>query len=559
MFGRSTEGGVVRGAVNLPYGARTGDLNVVIRGQDGKVLADGVRASACIGRAGGGCGMGPSPDYRLTGLPLAAVPVTAVLMQLTRKGQLVEADRADFMLDPSGSTTAPVLTAVPDLPQLKTSRGSIYGQINFRGPFAPGARRAGDLDVPPRDLQRLSLELRRADGKLIRVLDRFTKTPLGYTGYEMTGLDPCENCTLSLLDPGEGKKPVSSATVTVPDVKPSLVRRDFNYARAGGPEFLSGAVLAGDIGARGLRVIVTDAASGEKLAGTDEGDQACKSGLRCPKGDTMLYRIAEVPPDRDVILTLQRKGTAVDTQRVHTAPADEITQAPLLVLPRGKGPRSIQGTTLNGGPFQPGLEPADPRKDTTLEARLLGSDQTEIARRPARLPGTARDDDGVSYYLDNLPECQGCTVELLRSDGVVEDRVAVDVRADSPSVTVADLRWGALSGGSYVEGRIVLRQGFAATSELAVQVLDANGKVLADSTRIRPGAKAAGISAVGRSRGPFSYRLGGIPRDADKVKVVVFDPENRKKRLASTTVTLAVGGADTKVPDLKVDIGGRKS
>jgi hypothetical protein len=228
------------------------------------------------------------------------------------------------------------------------------------------------------------------------------------------------------------------------------------------------------------------------------------------------------------------------------------------VLPRGKGPRSVQGTTLNAGPFPPGLEPADPRKGTILEARLLGSDQTEIARRPARLPGTASDDDGVSYFLDNLPECQGCTVELLRGDGVVEDRVAVDVRAALPSVTVTDLRWGALSGGSYVEGRIVLRQGIAATSQLAVQVLDANGKVLADSSRIRSAAKKTGSGGVGRTRGPFPYRLGGIPRDTDKVKVVVFDPENRKKTLASTTVTLAVGGADTKVPDLKVDIDARK-
>ena len=555
VFGRATEGGVVKGAVNVPYGARTRDLNVVILGADGKVLADGSRTQSCGEGSGFGCGTGPSSDYRLTGLPRDAVPVKVVLRQFTAGGKRVDADSADVVLDASGTTIAPPLTAIPDLPAgiFKSGRRTLYGQINYRAPFAPGARRAGDLDVEPKDLRRLNVELRNSNGKLIRSDERFRKTALGYTGYELGDLNPCENCTVSLI---EDRKVVSSAPVTVPAESPSLVRRDFNYAKAGKPEFLAGGVLIGDAGAKGLTVVVTDAASGEKLAGTDEGQQACASGTRCPSKETLLYRIAGVPPDRDVILTLQRKGTPVDTQRVHTAAADEITQAPLLVLPRGKGPRSIQGVVLNAGPFPPGEEARDPTTSTVLAARLVATDGTELKRGTARLVADDARIGSASYFLDNLPECMGCTLELLRPDGVVDDRAVVDVRADSPSVTVSDLRWQAISGGSYVDGQVVVRKGAIAASDLVVQVIGADGKVLADSIKVRGKSKSAS-GATGRARGPFTYRLGGIPLDASKVKVVVFE-RGRKKSLASTTVTLAVGGADTKVPDLKVDLDARK-
>ena len=547
VFGRATEGGVVRGTVNVPYGARTRDLNVVILGAGGRLLANGASGPNCSARLeGAGCGSGPSPDYRLTGLPLAAVPAKVVLMQSTTSGKRVEADSADIVLDESGTTLAPTLTAVPDLPQ-KTTKRTVFGQINYRAPFAPGARRATDLYVPREDAAHLTVELRASNGRVLSDTTGFTRTPLGYTGFQISGLQPCADCTLVLV---EGKKVVDRAPVVVPEATGSLVRRDFNYARAGKPEFVSGAVLAGDAGARGLRVVVTDAATGEKLAGTDEGQQACAGGLRCPSGETMLYRIADVPPDRDVILTLERKGTPVDTHRVHTAPANEITQAPLLVVPRGKGPRSIQGTVTNGGPFPPGDEPRDPPRGTNLVARLLGRDGSELARGPAR--AALERGEEVSYFLDKLPECMGCTVELLRADGVVEDRAVVDVRSDSPSVTVADLSWQAISGGAYVQGQIVLRQGSIPVDELAVHVVGSDGRVLADSTKVN-GAMKAGAGLKARGRKSHSYRLGGIPRDVDKVKVVVLR-RFKKKTLASTTVTLAVGGADTKVPDLKVDI-----
>jgi hypothetical protein len=48
------------------------------------------------------------------------------------------------------------------------------------------------------------------------------------------------------------------------------------------------------------------------------------------------------------------------------------------------------------------------------------------------------------------------------------------------------------------------------------------------------------------------YRLGGLSRDAGKVKVVVMDG---KRRVASTNVNIAPGAADTRVPDLRVDTG----
>ena len=548
VYGRTTQAGAVEGSVLVPFGANPRDLDVAILDSGGRVLAETSRARSC-GDDGGPCGSRSSYDYRLTGLPLAATPVRAVLKQAKEgqgRRQPVEVDSAEFTLDPSGVTTAPDLTGIADPPAAAKGR-TLYGQINFRAPFAPGARKASDLDVPNRELKDLTVELRGPDGAVRERLRKFRLTSLGYTGYQFQRLEACAECTLRLLD---GKRVVSRVQVTIPDVAPSVTRRDLNFSDAGEPEFVAGAISAGDTRARRLKVVVTDAVTGEQLASSAEGDRACSSdGTRCPTGDTMLYRLGGVPPEREVVLTLQVAGRASDSRRIRTAPEDEVTQAPTLVVPYGRGPRSLQGTVVNAGPFGPGGEPRERARRTVLTARLLDENQDEVRRAPVRPPDVA-DGTGRSntFTLDDLPACESCTLELLRADGTVDDRVPVGVRADSPSVTVADLRWQALTGGAYVQGDVVLR-GRTVPKELSVRVLTSDGKVLADSSRVGRGGD--GGEQPGKR---LAYRLGGIPRDAGRVRVVVL---TRNKRLASTTVTLAPGTADTMVPDLRVDPPGR--
>lgn len=82
----------------------------------------------------------------------------------------------EFTLDPAGTTTAPDLTAIADPPTAVRGR-TLYGQINFRDPFAPGARRASDLDVPNRELKDLTVELRGPDGGVRERLRKFRLTP----------------------------------------------------------------------------------------------------------------------------------------------------------------------------------------------------------------------------------------------------------------------------------------------------------------------------------------------------------------------------------------------
>ncbi len=78
-----------------------------------------------------------------------------------------------------------------------------------------------------------------------------------------------------------------------------------------------------------------------------------------------------------------------------------------------------------------------------------------------------------------------------------------------------------------------------------MQVRTADGKVLADSARI------AGDVARSPAVAHPLYRLGGIPRDAGTVTVVVLAG---KAKLASARVTIPVGAGDAHVPDLQIDV-----
>jgi hypothetical protein len=121
------------------------------------------------------------------------------------------------------------------------------------------------------------------------------------------------------------------------------------------------------------------------------------------------------------------------------------------------------------------------------------------------------------------------------------------VRSDSPSVSVADLGYAKMQGGAYVFGNVTLRKAASLPREVLVQVLDQTGKVLADSSTV-PVARQNIPRATS-----FAYRLGGIPRDAGPLKVVVI---MKKKKLASAAVTLAQGNADTQVQDLRIELPG---
>jgi hypothetical protein len=374
----------------------------------------------------------------------------------------------------------------------------------------------------------------------VATLREFTRTARGYTGYEFHKLPGCDGCSVVALD---GRKVIGRTAVTIPSATPSVIRRDLTYKVAGEPEFVDGTIHAGNGAVKRLSVVVADPVTGQKLASSEEGKQACtgKGESRCPDGGDLLYRLGGAPADRDVLLTLSNGGRAVDTRRVHLAPAGEVTQAPALTVPRGKGPRSLEGDVLNGGPFPPGGKPVDSSGALRFTARLLDANQSEV-RRTAIRPGSE------SFVLDDLPACADCTLELLRNGDNVDDRVPVTIRPDTPSVTLADVRWDAITGGAYVQGDLVLRRRSEA-GEIRVQVLDSAGKVLVDSTKVRGGKEKGGSSPI-RDKGTYPYRLGGIPRTAGKVKVVVLQ---RSTRIGSTSVTIAPGNADTAVPDIKVD------
>src|SRR4051812_23818526 len=134
-YGRARTGGVVTGTVLTPSSLRPTALEVVVRDGDGRLLADSARLPGCAAR--GTCPTATAYAYRLTGLPLAGVPVTAELLQSNGKRPVV-VDSAPFTLDAAGETVAPDLTAFADPPPKGPGR-VLFGQLNVVKPFAPGA------------------------------------------------------------------------------------------------------------------------------------------------------------------------------------------------------------------------------------------------------------------------------------------------------------------------------------------------------------------------------------------------------------------------------------
>ncbi|MEA2420921.1 MAG: hypothetical protein QOF55_20, partial [Thermoleophilaceae bacterium] len=135
-------GGAATGSV---FGGRPADLSVRIVAADGQVLADsGGKRGSCAAVKGTSalCSHAASYGYRLTGLPFAAVPATAVLMQSSADGRNAYAvDSAALTLDAAGETNVPDLTASSVVPDHARGR-VLYGRIEYRAPFAPGAQKA---------------------------------------------------------------------------------------------------------------------------------------------------------------------------------------------------------------------------------------------------------------------------------------------------------------------------------------------------------------------------------------------------------------------------------
>jgi Concanavalin A-like lectin/glucanases superfamily len=538
-YGLLGRGGVLTGAVLAPSGTVARQLSVEVIDAGGKTLADTSTLKYRCGSSAEACPTAPSYSYRLVGLP-ASGTVRVVLRQGAESRRSAEADAVTVALDPSGTTAAPDLAALADFPGAVSGR-TLYGQVNDTAPFAPGARNQSDLGPSAGEGRVvLEVELRDADGSVQkRQRDLTVNRATGYVGYALTGLDACNGCTVALV---KFKKTLARLPVTIPKTSPSVTRRDLDYARDGEPEYLNGTVIANDVRAKRIGVVVADAVTGKRLAASAEGDDACGSGTRCPVGGEQAYRIGSVPPNRDVVVTLVLDKRAADSRRLRTAPAGEVTQVPALIVPRGKGPRSLQVQVVNAGPYAPGRTPAEPAKPVTVTARLLSSAGTEVATASARLSKPEAGADYNALFLDALEPCAGCSLELATPDGV-EDRAPVEVRSESPSVAIASVGWRRLTGGAYVEGKIVDRSGRLKPAQLSVQVLSSSGRVLSDSAKV-PAADTR------PDRESFNYRLGGIPRDAGKVKIVVLG--DKRQRLASTTVTIAPGGADAHVPDLRL-------
>ena len=537
-YARGARGGVVEGEIVAPAGTRPGRLRIAILDASGRVLADDARAPSCATAANYGCaGIFTELSYRLIGLPLQAQPVRVVLKQTRFDGsRAVETDAAEFELDPSGVTEAPALTAVGDPPSGTAATGrSLYGQLNFRLPFGVGDRSKDELDLPGKDRE-FKMELRGPGGTREESVKDFARSGTGYTGYLFSGLDPCEGCRVVLIHRGAK---VAEEEVTIPARTPGVTRRDLNTRAAGEGEFLMGTVVRNAAEPRSLRIEARDAATGEVLGTTPRSTGRCVLASKCQRP---IYRLGKLPPDRDIVLTLLNGSNAVDSQRITTAPEGEVTQAPVLIVPWSRTKRSLHGYVRPGGSFGPGGEPRLPRTEGFV-ARLLDPSQ-RVVGETRMSPNLETALTANLFVIDNAPPCQGCTLELLEGN-VVSDRVAVDVRAGEPAVTVQDLGQAALSGGAYVQGDLVVRRPGDA-SGLHVQVLGADRRVLIDSAKVRDYDGAANRKAGEHLR----YRLGGIARDAGTVTVAVFDG---RKRLSSRNVTLAGGIADTEVPDLRVD------
>ncbi len=533
VYGRARTGGIVSGGVLAPNPIRAGSLRVILRGSAGSVLADTAKLPGCE-RGGSGCRTASRYGYRLTGLPRAAVPVVAELDQQTPKGRFVAVDTAPFTLEAAGATTAPDLTALADPPPDGKGR-VVHGQLNVVAPFAPGAHARSELDAPDRLLRDARVELHAADGALVkRITGGYRDSRAsGFTSYMMAGLDPCHGCRMQLR---RGSDLVDSVPVTVPARTPSVTRADLDF-RDGKPAFIDGVVQAGARSEPALSVAALDPLTGAVLASTPQASQCAG----CVAGAALPYRLGGAPAGRTVLLALRSRSKILDSRVVELSPEGLVTQAPVLVVPRAGSARVLQGAVYSAGPFGPGLSPADLGK-AKLTVVLRGDNGAELGRADvAQAKGASR--AGAGYALSGLPPCAECTVEL-RSGTTLEDRAAVTIRPETAAVAVADLGARAISGGAYVQGALVPRRG-ERVAGVTVQVHGPEGKLLADSAQIRGDSARPGTVAR-----PL-YRLGGIPRDAGTVTVVVLAG---RAKLASTRVTIPVGAGDAHVPDLQIDV-----
>jgi hypothetical protein len=533
-------GGAATGSV---FGGKAGDLSVRIVAADGHVLADSAgKGGGCAQVKGSSavCSRSASYGYRLTGLPLAAVPATAVLMQRSADGRNAFAvDSAPLTLDAGGETSVPDLNASSIVPDHARGR-VLYGRIEYRAPFAPGAQKASDLVRPAttKSAPKITVAL-MSSGRSV------ASAPVHGSDYELDRLPTCQGCTVVL---SEGKQSVAKAKVDVTGAAPNVHRLDLHAAKAGDTEFLDGAVVNDDKATDTFVVKVTDAATGALLADSSKRGTAaaCGRNERCIRTGRLLYQLGGLPAGRDVIVTLfagkRQARTAVDSRRITLAPEGEISEAPDLLAPVGGAPagatRVLDGHVLLGGAFAPGgKSPAVPAGHP-LSVRLVDAGGTPVASGPVT--------GGDKFQLTGVPACDGCMLELLSDGTVVQDRAAVDIRPDN-GTTRQDLSFDEIPGGAYVQGALVLRRATSAEG-LRVQLLDAAGHLLADSNRQAACGRAVHRPCTIAKR--LDYRLGGVPLGSDHVTVLVLQG---KKRLATARVTVAGGGiADTRAPDLSI-------
>jgi hypothetical protein len=529
-------GGAASGVV---HGGHPGELSVSILDAGGHTLATSSSKTSCAakGKRGAVCPKLPDYPYRITGLPFDARPVTAVLEQTAGKTS-IPVDSAELTLDPAGETHIPDLTAETDVPGHPRGR-VLFGRVDFRAPFAPGARRAKDLELPSgKNAPKVSVELVDHSGAAV------ASSGVLRAGYELDQLPKCSGCTVVLR---EDKRVVSREKVDIAGPGPSVRRLDLHYAKAGDPEFLDGVVVNGAVGTP-LAVVVTDAASRKVLTDSRKrGTFQCPKGGDCVRSGRLLYRLGSLPPDRDVVVTLfaGREGAdiPVDSQRLRLEPEGQITEAPDLLVPLGRVPgrptRVLDGHVRLGGAYAPGGASAAPPAGHQLSVRLVDPTGAAVATGAVAADKTFR--------LDDVPACAGCSLELLSDGTTVQDRAGVDV-APEVGTTRQDLSFDELPGGSYVQGSLVVPKGSTA-DKLRVQVLGPDGALLADSKRLPAPCVQSPHGHRCRSAKRFDYRLGAIPAGTGRVTLVALQGS---RRLASAHVDLPGGTADAQAPDLEV-------
>ncbi len=372
VYGRARTGGSVSGGVLAPSAVRAATLKVVVRGSDGGVLADTGKLRGCSSTASGdgvGCRIAARYGYRLTGLPLAVVPVVAELDQQTTKGRFVAVDTAEFTLDASGATTVPDLTALADPPPDGSGR-VLHGQLNVVAPFAPGARTRSQLDAPDRLLRDARVELHAANGTLVkRVTQGFREgTASGFTTYTMSGLDPCSGCTMQLRSGGDL---VDSVPVTVPARKPSVTTADLDF-RDGKPAFIDGVVQTSTRSIPDLAVVALDPSTGAVLASTPRATEKTGTSGARPTANTK----AALPARR-------RPGRAHRAARPAFA-VDDARQPPRRAVARGT---DDPGADVDGAERRIGARPPGHRVPGRAVRAGSGTGrrgQVQVHRRPAR-------------------------------------------------------------------------------------------------------------------------------------------------------------------------------